>query len=222
VRRLLRAGAFFCIIAGVGVLLYSGYRIWDPFAGARQQAAQRDLLHSWDVANGAAPAAPATAHPARPGRAGPPACTGIGASPQPSQPFALIQIPAFGRSWKFTVVEGTAAAQLATGPGHIAGTALPGQAGNVGVAAHNITAGNPFLHLGSLRPGDKVVITTEHCVVTYKVTSAPRKVLYTDVAVLRPTGNEHTITLITCWPVSLNFVNHRIVVPGVETSSIAR
>ncbi|HEY6279200.1 MAG TPA: sortase [Streptosporangiaceae bacterium] len=209
-------------MAGVGVLLYSGYRLWDPFAGARQRAAQQVLLHSWQVRDRARAAEPARAPGRLPGHHAAAACTGSDATPRMSQPFAFIQIPAFGRSWKFTVVQGTTLTQLATGPGHIPGTALPGQAGNVGIAAHDITAGNPFLHLGSLRVGDRITITTEQCVVTYRVTRAPRKVLYTDVAVLRPSGHKHTITLVTCWPVNLVFDVHRIVVPGIEVSSVAR
>jgi sortase A len=206
----------------VGILLYSGYRVWDPFAGARQQAAQENLLNTWAVRASAKPATTGAAAGSRPARAVTDACVDAAASLQPSQPFAIMQIPAFGPSWKFAIVQGAALAQLATGPGHILGTALPGEAGNVGIAAHDITAGNPFLHLGSLHVGDKIVITTEHCIVTYRVSRAPRKVLYTDVAVLRPVGNEHTITLVTCWPVNLTFDVHRIVVPGVEVSSIAR
>lgn len=204
--RLLRAAACLLVLVGAGVLLYSGYRVWDPFAGARQQAAQQKLLHSWGAARG-------SPHPS---------CTVADTHPRRSQPFAIIRIPAFGPSWKFAIVQGTGLAQLATGPGHIAGTALPGRAGNAGIAAHDITAGNPFLHLRDLRVGDKIIITTRDCVVTYKVTRSPRKVMYTDVAVLRPAGREHTITLITCWPVTLYFVPHRIVVPGVEVSSVPR
>ena len=220
--KLLRAGACLCIVAGAGVLLYSGYQVWDPFAGARQQAAQQELLHSWQVRDSAGPAKPGGTPGSLPGHHAAAPCVDTGISPRLSQPFAFIQIPAFGRSWKFTVVQGTTLTQLATGPGHIPGTALPGQAGNVGIAAHDITAGNPFLHLGSLRVGNRIVITTEHCVVTYRVTRAPRKVRYTDVAVLRPDGNKHTITLVTCWPANLVFDVLRIVVPGIEVSSVPR
>ena len=205
--RLLRAAACLLVIVGAGVLLYSGYRAWDPFAGARQQAAQQHLMHSWGAAKKSAQHA---------------SCAETDNHPRFSRPFAIIRIPAFGPSWRFTIVQGTGLAQLATGPGHITGTALPGRAGNTGIAAHDITAGNPFLHLVNLRPGNKIIITTENCVVTYRVTRSPRKVLNTDVAVLRPTGREHTITLITCWPVTLYFVPHRIVVPGVEVSSVPR
>ena len=130
------------------------------------------------------------------------------------------RIPALGKDWKFTVIQGTDLPQLATGPGHVPGTALPGAEGNVGIAAHDVTAGNPFLHLASLKPGDTVTITTQHCVVTYTVTRLPYRVLYTDVGVLRPAGTKHTLTMITCWPVYvLYFVPHRTIVSAIETSS---
>jgi sortase A len=210
-----RAIAAVCFLAAAGVLLWSGYRVWDPFAGARQHQAQIALAKSWGAppAQAAAGAKLAAAAPCVARRAGIPV----------GRVFAMVQIPAFGPGWKFTVVQGTAPAQLATGPGHVAGTALPGQAGNAGIAAHDVTAGNPFLHLSSLRTGDRVIITTRECVTTYRVYRAPYRVLYTDVGVLRPVGTEHTLTLITCWPVEvLHFVKYRTIVQAAEISSVRR
>jgi sortase A len=205
-----RAIASICFLAAAGVLLWSGYRVWDPFAGARQHQAQIALAKSW----GAPPGPQATA-------AAP--CVARRGDIPTGRVFAMIQIPAFGPGWKFTVVQGTALAQLATGPGHVVGTALPGQAGNVGIAAHDVTAGNPFLHLSSLRPRDMVIITTKECVTTYRVYRAPYRVLYTDVGVLRPVGTGHTLTLITCWPVEvLHFVKYRTIVQADEISSVRR
>src|ERR1035438_1026280 len=45
------------ILAGVAVLLVTGYKVWDPFAGAREQAAQEALTRSW----GSLPALPGPA-----------------------------------------------------------------------------------------------------------------------------------------------------------------
>jgi len=186
------------------------YRVWDPFAGARQHAAQHRLYQQWSAPPGRAHGvARLSCRPA--GR------------PAIGQVFAIIQIPAFGPHWKFTVIQGTSLAQLATGPGHIPGTALPGRPGNAGIAAHDITAGNPFLHLAGLRPGDRIIITTRGCRITYRVNRAPYRVWYTDTGVLRPAGRRHLLTLITCWPTGvLYFVPHRTIVQAVQVASMPR
>jgi LPXTG-site transpeptidase (sortase) family protein len=200
--------ALACILAGVTVLAMSAVKVLDPFAGSRQHAAQEQLYKSW-AAGQQGGHVPLPAQDCQ-----------VASQPRTGQVFAIIQIPALGKNWKFTVIEGTGLPQLATGPGHIPGTALPGAEGNVGIAAHDVTAGNPFLHLASLKPGDTVTITTQRCVVTYTVTRLPYRVLYTDVGVLRPAGTEHTLTMITCWPVYvLYFVPHRTIVSAIEVSS---
>lgn len=140
--------------------------------------------------------------------------------PVTGQPFALIRIPAFGRHWQFAIVEGTALSQLALGPGHVRGTALPGQLGNFVVAAHDVTAGNPFLHLRTLRKPDKIYVYTRSRVYEYVVHSE-RVVRYTDTGVEYPVPGhpgaapgQARITLITCTPVTLAFTPWRIVVTG--------
>jgi sortase A len=200
--------ALACMLAGVTVLVMSAVKVLDPFAGSRQHAAQEQLYKSW-AASQPGGHVPLLAQDCQ-----------LASQPRTGQVFAIIQIPALGKDWKFTVIEGTGLPQLATGPGHVPGTALPGAEGNVGIAAHDVTAGNPFLHLASLKPGDTVTITTQHCVVTYAVTRLPYRVLYTDVGVLRPAGTQHTLTMITCWPVYvLYFVPHRTIVSAIEVSS---
>ena len=52
-----------------------------------------------------------------------------------------------------TVVEGTAEAQLAMGPGHYPTTPLPGQAGNAAIAGHRTTYLHPFYSLDALASG---------------------------------------------------------------------
>ena len=100
------------------------------------------------------------------------------------------------------------------------GTQFPGQLGNFAVAAHDITAGNPFLHLGDLRSGNIVTVTTKCDVYRYAVRSK-HVVRYTDVAVLDPVPShpgkrprKQLITLITCTPVTLAFTPYRIIVTG--------
>jgi sortase A len=195
--------------AGLAVAGIDAYRVIDPLAPAREHALQQQLEKEWR----SAPAGSAKA--AKAAKAAPALHVRTG------RPFAMLRIPALGRDWKFAVVEGASLAQLATGPGHVTGTALPGQAGNFAVAAHDITAGNPFLHLRSLRPGDAIYVTTRYGSYKYLVTGQ-KIVRYTDVAVLAPVPGKPGlapgkayVTLITCTPVTLAFTPWRVVVTGV-------
>ncbi len=96
----------------------------------------------------------------------------------------------------------------------------PGQRGNFVVAAHDVTAGNPFLHLRTLRNPDKIYVYTRNRVQEYVVHSE-RVVRYTDTRVEYPVPGhpgaaprQARITLITCTPVTLAFTPWRIVVTG--------
>ncbi len=122
-------------------------------------------------------------------------------------PFALIRIPRFGARWQFAVVQGIGPPQLALGPGHVPGTALPGMVGNFAVAGHRITAGHPFWRLPSLRPGDIVDVETIAGTYEYAVTGKPSRVSPGDSAALAPVPDHpgrapqrRMITLITCDP----------------------
>lgn len=208
--RPLRALAVACMIAGAALLLYTGYRIWDPGAAQHQRALTGALRGQWGR------------HPAE--------CSGPVAREHPAKgkPFAYIQVPQFGRGWKFAIVEGASLAQLSGGPGHVTGTQFPGEPGNFAVAAHDITAGNPFLHLGDLRRGAAIVITTRCDVYRYRV-QAKHVVRYTDVAVLdavpdHPGQRPHKqlITLITCTPVTLAFTPYRFIVTGQLASATSK
>jgi sortase A len=213
-KRIVTVIASLCLLAGLLVLGVGIYKAVDPFAGSRQANAQRNLVHSWPSPTADPPSVSTAANST--------ACVPK-THAKPGQVFALIQIPAFGRDWKFTVIEGTTLTQLATGPGHIIGTPFPGQPGNTAIAAHDVTAGNPFLHLAELKPGSRIIITTQDCVTTYVVNRSSYRVLYTDMSVLKPTKGVNTITLITCWPVNvLYFVQHRTIINGTEISSVRR
>jgi sortase A len=200
-RTVLRVFGECCVTAGAIVLLFLAYLLWGTAlaTSAHQHAFATQLQRQWQ-----------THHDVRPATTRLHLVTG--------QPFAFIRIPRFGGSWRFAIVQGTGLAQLALGPGHVPGTALPGQVGNFAVAAHRVTAGNPFLHLNELRPGDKVMIITAATRYTYLVTHT-ELVLPADTAVLDPVpGRPHQspreamITLITCDPPWTG--THRIIVSG--------
>jgi sortase A len=74
--------------------------------------------------------------------------------------FANLYIPAFGKDFARTIVQGTSDRDLDAGPGHYVSSQLPGQLGNFAVAGHRVSKGEPFLHLDKLHPGDTIVVQT--------------------------------------------------------------
>lgn len=93
------------------------------------------------------------------------------------------------------VVEGVASRNLKLGAGHIPGTALPGEPGNVGIAAHRDTF---FRKLREIRSADTITLTTLAGSYRYAVESSD-VVAPTDVQVLAP-SREPSLTLVTCYP----------------------
>jgi len=93
------------------------------------------------------------------------------------------------------VVEGTGVSALRRAAGHIAGTGLPGQTGNIGIAAHRDTFFRP---LRNVQRDDIITLTTLRGEYRYRVVST-KVVDPHDVAVLNPDGTE-VLTLVTCYP----------------------
>jgi sortase A len=79
--------------------------------------------------------------------------------------------------------------------GHIPGTALPGERGNVGISGHRDTFFRP---LRNIQRNDIIILTTLVSEYRYRVVST-RIVSPNDVAVLDQNGSE-TLTLVTCYP----------------------
>ncbi len=104
-----------------------------------------------------------------------------------------VDVPRLGVS--VVVVEGTGSAVLRRGAGHIPGTALPGEQGNVGISAHRDSFFRP---LRNIREDDEVTVTTLRGEYRYRVVSM-KIVDPDDVAVLKP-GSGETLTLVTCYP----------------------
>ncbi len=110
---------------------------------------------------------------------------------------AMLIIPRLGLST--VVVEGTGERELKLGPGHIPGTSLPGDGGNVGVAGHRDTFFRP---LRLIHTNDTIKVVTPGHEYQYNVVST-EVVAPGDVHVLYPTERE-ALTLVTCYP--FNFV----------------
>ena len=138
-------------------------------------------------------------------------------SPGDGTVVAEIQIPAIGVDQY--VVEGTTETDLSKGPGHYIGTAMPGQAGNVAIAGHRTTNGAPFVGLGRLVPGDRIILTTTFGQnLTYVVSGTPQAVSPADVGVLSYFG-DNRVTLTTCNPEFSS--TQRLVVVGMLKQPLA-
>jgi len=116
----------------------------------------------------------------------------------PAQPVARrvlgrLEIPTLGVS---TIVrEGEDARTLQLAIGHIAGTALPGSSGNMGLAGHRDTF---FRRLREIDVGDVIRLVAVEGTFTYVVEST-QIVDPGDLWVLDPTP-EPSLTLVTCYP----------------------
>ncbi len=97
----------------------------------------------------------------------------LGGVVEPGAPVAVVQIPAL-KVADMVVVEGTAAGDLQSGPGHRRDTVLPGQHGTSVLFGRSVTFGAPFARITSLRPGDTITVTTGQGEFTYLVDGVRR------------------------------------------------
>jgi sortase A len=106
---------------------------------------------------------------------------------------AKLTIPRLQGEWY--VVEGTEEKTLRLGPGHLTGTAFPGEKGNCVIAGHRDTQ---FRSLKDIRKGDEIVLSTSIGDSRYKVTGW-QIVKPTDTRTLNDTPTA-VLHLITCYP----------------------
>jgi sortase A len=141
------------VTGGLVVLLFVVYELWvTGLFTAHDQSRLSDQLHAtWQAAPVGAPET----------------------EPAVGQPVAVLHIPRLGAGFARVVVEGTDQDQLAEGPGHYVGSALPGQLGDVALAGHRVGKGSPFLDLDTMRPGDPVVVETATQWFVYRVLGDP-------------------------------------------------
>ena len=123
--------------------------------------------------------------------------TGIASAPWPgadTRPVARIVAPVQGA--EALVLAGASGRTLAWGPGHLDGTAMPGERGNAVVAAHRDTH---FRFLARVGIGDPIVVErldgarVAYRIVETRVADASRLEIPRDADV-------PTLTMVTCWP----------------------
>jgi LPXTG-site transpeptidase (sortase) family protein len=196
---LLVSGIACLSIWGWSVLREGVYEDWQNWAIDRQAAGQDASFLSWmkDRASGTANPPPAPAEPSLPGAPIP----GEGQTnpPQENPPkdeslIGRLKIPRL--NVQAVIREGTAERTLSIALGHIAGTAKPGQNGNVGLAGHRDSL---FRGLRNIRKNDRIELETSNGeTYTYQVTST-NIVKPTEVSVLKA-GLYPELTLVTCYP----------------------
>jgi sortase A len=169
-RRILKWAQRALFACGILLLGYCAFALVDAWTFQRRESMNLDrLLSDRRAASGGAPAA---------------ATNGL---------IGRMEIPRLGLS--VVVVEGVGRTTLRRGVGHIPGTALPGEDGNVGLSGHRDTFFRP---LKDLRIKDEIQISTLKGDFSYEVESL-RVVEPSDVGVLEP-ARENVLTLVTCYP----------------------
>ena len=171
-----RVGALLCL-AGAALLIHAGSTY------ARGAIARSDARAAWERAE-----ARRAVRDAR--------LIDFGDTPRivrQGAPIARLVIPSIDLDE--VVVEGVGNDELNAGPGHLPGSALPGESGNAVISAHR---DRHFSSLGDLRIGDTVHTETasQHTrwiVTKRRVVGAGRPALFT--------SDEPVLTLTTCWPI---------------------
>lgn len=111
----------------------------------------------------------------------------------PGAPVARLLIPRLGLDE--IVIEGVDDYSLNAGPGHLPGSAFPGEAGNSIISAHR---DRHFSRLGGINVGDTVITESGTHRTRWVVQS--KRVIAADAPALFHTPDA-TLTLTTCWPI---------------------
>ena len=109
-------------------------------------------------------------------------------------PVARLRVPSHGVDQ--IVLAGDEGAALAFAPGHVDGTVLPGELGNIVLAGHRDTV---FAFLGKLKLGDELNLESADGALRSYTVTATHVVDEHDTRVLDPTA-ESTLSLVTCYP----------------------
>jgi sortase A len=180
-RRVLKWARRALFAGGVLLVGYCAFVVVDAWNFQRRQSAHLERLLA-----GSHGASAGTSQPAFSG-------SSQGAAAAMDGLVGRIEIPRL--LFSAAVVEGIDRTTLRRAVGHIPGTPLPGQAGNVGLAGHRDTFFRP---LKDLRIKDEIQFSTLKGNFTYQVESL--SVVEPDnVAVLASSG-ESVLTLVTCYP----------------------
>ncbi|MDX3524422.1 class E sortase [Streptomyces scabiei] len=211
--RALLVAAEGAVTLGLVLLLFVAHQLWWTNRQAQEGAAREvaALEREWGREGTGV-------------RAGEPVRAGRGEPVRPAEAYAVLDIPRL--RLRVPVAEGVGRADVLDKGyvGHYPGTAQPGRPGNLALAGHRNTHGEPFRHLDRLVPGDEVHVETRDAVHTYVVDRTLPQTTPGDGGVLRPVPRSdvrpsygyaergHYLTLTTCTPAYTS--TYRLVVWG--------
>ena len=184
IRRILAWAQGTLLACGVFLLGYCGFALMDAWVFQRSQSSDLDRqLHDQNVASEGTKHSESSTTPK------------AATAARTDGLIGRIEIPRLFLS--AIVVEGIDGTALRRAVGHIPGTALPGQPGNVGLAGHRDTF---FRSLQDLRVNDEVQLSTLKGNFTYEIESL--MVVEPDYVTAIAPSSENVLTLVTCYPFS--------------------
>ncbi len=181
--RVLGALGLALVIAGLAVLGYVAWQYWGTtwLAKKEHESLRTTIVQDWDRGDDATE------------------IKGEG----------LLRVPRFGDDYEVPILLGFDDPTFAKGIGMYPEGAKPGEVGNLVLAAHRVTHGEPFRHFFDLKAGDDIIVETRTEIFTYRLrdngdatrvdfrTTWPlQPVPSPDAAGVEPT--EKLVTLLTC------------------------
>ena len=174
------------LVVGLVSLGYFAYVVTESYLYQALENRELDAI----LASGPPPTASA---PPSTASAPPPTVHVPRPRPAPGSMIGRIEIPRLGVS--AIIRAGSDARTLRLAVGHIAGTAFPGESGNIGLAGHRDTF---FRRLRDIRVDDEIRIVTPEQTYVFRV-ERTSVVTPRDTWVLNDTATP-ALTLVTCYP----------------------
>jgi sortase A len=190
---LVRWARFFFLVVGVLALSYCAVALLDRWLFQAYQSWRFErALKEAQTSAGANPR-PASSPLAAEAEADRARAVSFGIDGLEGSPLGRIEISSIGLA--AIIMEGDDARTLRHSVGHIPGTALPGEKGNVALAGHRDSF---FRGLRNVHMGDEITLTTLRGSFRYRV-AWTQVVEPGDIWVLRATPGD-ALTLVTCYP----------------------
>jgi len=193
------------ITGGVLVMAFLGWQLWlnNVISSSEQKTEATQASEQWSMSDKGEAVTPAPVERADPG------APQVDIAPGNAEHFANVIIPRFGADYTIPIREGVGVKDvLAYGVGHYPDTQMPGDVGNVALAAHRTGWGEPFRKIVDLQVGDNIYVETEAGWYQYVYRSL-EYVMPTGVGVLNPVPQvadavptDRILTLTSCNPIT--------------------